>query len=255
MASPLARYLANEPINLEFDMEWTFEPLLGLATTWISGSREKPLKYIVGSLCSYQFLSLVGDSLNPSFMEKFRITLCSLAFCWITYPADHAEYLHLGHGIGHQVLNELERILNPHDLSNQLSLAKYHSLSLVILECLFSVGYSVRLRRTNQPSSTTGGAISPNDAEWPLTARQEHLTSMLAHFLLLIGGKMGLSFSRNTKENFIVIVLDRVQREGRFKRRMMGTAGQSYSKSFQAGSGETGTLAASAPPSLVNIIS
>ena len=62
-----------------------------------------------------------------------------------------------------------------------------------------------------------GGDSSPAQTkDWLWDAQQEHLASMLAHFVLLIGARLGLRFGPKTEEKFIVPVMVSVQTGGRF---------------------------------------
>jgi hypothetical protein len=201
-------------------MDWTFQSLLDLVTTWVQDADQAPRKSIVGTLCCSEFLTLVGDALDPSFMQRFRLMLYSLSLWWTSGDPKPEQYLTLGHGLGHAVLNDLEQMLTPHFLSSQLSLSKYQSLFLVLLGCLFAVGYCRKpCNNTDQLDSIPCDPhVNPEtDREnWLHNARQEHLTSMLAHYILLIGNRLGHRFDEKTEEGFVAATLDRIQKRGKF---------------------------------------
>jgi len=111
-------------------------------TAWINQPKESPVKGLVGSLCSREFLHLVGENLAPSFTQRFRLMLYSLSLSWITPPARGVDYRQLGYALGHQVLTDLEHMLTPQFLSNKMSLAAFQSLFLILLGCLYSVCYA-----------------------------------------------------------------------------------------------------------------
>jgi len=60
------------------------------------------------------------------------------------------------------------------------------------------------------------GSDAAQTNDWLWDAQQEHVASMLAHFLFLICARLGPRFSPETEEKFIVPILLTVQTGGKF---------------------------------------
>jgi hypothetical protein len=233
-----------QKIDSQFEKECNCAELFDLTSAWLlSGntwtfchawpSSGQPLS-LVGTLSSDAF-----ESSSIHFMpnEKTFIGLIRL-FTWTASrlyiegrylesigASELADIEEEAYGLGSAILEQLDRVLSADNL-NKSPRSVLQIIFLSILSFLLGTGYIRELKGlrsstlfnatqiSNKPSMASKSPFGSPESLWILMSK--HVCEMLAHYLIIIGCKLGVPFRCEAQERMIVQAAIQWARSGAF---------------------------------------
>ncbi|RSM12584.1 hypothetical protein CEP52_002288 [Fusarium oligoseptatum] len=199
-------------ISLEFEVTWTFSSIIADVEAFLA-SRSIRLTSLVGTLCSRGFLQLLQGDITPTVAHRFQTMLYSASFCYghahqSLYDEDMpmATLQQLGNRAGHDFLRFLDKNLNASQLATA-TLDKLRALFLVLFGTILAIGYT---REHNGGQSLAADAT--NQPLW--FSMQEHLCEVLAHYLVLVGKRINVTFGSEEERRLLRRPLNRWDQKG-----------------------------------------
>jgi hypothetical protein len=223
-SSTLAGLLLSKTVQLETGTPTDLESVISCVFASLSRSEEMDHS-IVAMLSTEKFSRAAAALLDDELAVQFRLMLFAASLAH-TYqrPLDQPNMLpgeqglrQMAYAMGSGILINMDSLLVPHRLA-KLSATEMRILVLVVLGIACSTAYSVNLYNSPElelhiwlPSPADGGPSSRT--LWH--AMQQHLLSILAHYLVLLSSRLGVEFSSITQRNLIESLhLELVRRGG-----------------------------------------
>jgi hypothetical protein len=237
-----AELSASTEITLKFDSQITLslESLTKEMANW-PNDPSLPSTSKVGLMSSPQFKALVQPSFGDEASINFQRMISAITLSHVlqnlpqarlynhslestelperseqAYKLGVMELQRIGAPAGHQFLIFLDKKLTPQSFAT-LSKEDLQALFLMIMGTILAIGYAQpmkefppfppnEVRFTPQPRCCDLQTIQDNYPQNPETlydAMQKHLCRTLAHYVIYLGGKLGLPFVGNV-ERFII---------------------------------------------------
>lgn len=177
---------------------------------------------IVSILCSNRFRELSQDLLGAELSVRFRAMLYSSSLAYVydsraMYDSDLSveDLRRITYAMGSELLLYIDTLLAPHHLA-KLPHDHLRIFFLVILGITLAVAYSAALY-----DSPSYGIGSPElyDGNIPKTlwqAMQQHLTQMMAHYLVVLASRLSLVLRRASEREFLSSLMTGLIRRGAF---------------------------------------
>ncbi|KAM7201241.1 hypothetical protein V8F20_004987 [Naviculisporaceae sp. PSN 640] len=194
--------------------------------TWMSPDQTKvPERSIVGALiCSDQFHDSARNDgfLGGELLEKFRVMVYSSSLAYVYNSGSREIYdsdltmrdLHrITYAMGSDLLLFLDTALVPHQLA-QLSQEQLTGLFVVIFGIALAVAYSTAVY--DSPTFSTGVETGGDTPRTLWQALQQHLSQMLAHYLVILGARLGLVLRGDSEKQIISSLMSAIIYRGKF---------------------------------------